>query len=87
MARPGFGIEIALVALLPSMLEERQADYGLDSLDHSTVFYTCNHCILLVGGTISGWFCSYLENWFYKVWLGDYCFPPMLQHYKGLARF
>ncbi|KAF7236044.1 putative RNA-directed DNA polymerase from transposon BS [Varanus komodoensis] len=78
--RPGYGTESALVSLYDDLCREK--DRGSASLlvllDLSAVFDTINHGIFLdrlaglgVGGTALQWFCSYLNDQFQKVVLGD----------------
>ncbi|KAF7252107.1 putative RNA-directed DNA polymerase from transposon BS [Varanus komodoensis] len=83
--RPRYGTESALVALYDDLCREK--DRGSASLlvllDLSAAFDTIDHGILLdrlaglgVGGTALRWFCSYLNDRFQKVVLGDYGSAP-----------
>ncbi|KAF7254272.1 putative RNA-directed DNA polymerase from transposon BS, partial [Varanus komodoensis] len=83
--RPGYSTESALVALYDDLCREK--DRGSASLlvllDLLAAFDTIDHGILLdrlaglgVGGTALQWFCSYLNDRFQKVVLGDYGSAP-----------
>ncbi|KAF7234890.1 Vomeronasal type-2 receptor 26 [Varanus komodoensis] len=83
--RPGYGTLSALVALYDNLCSEE--DRGIESLlvllDLSVAFGPIDHGILLdrlaglgVGGTALQWFCSYLNDQFQKVVLGDYGSVP-----------